>query len=71
MSVNATLPGLSAGEVAGVTQMPLSTYCLVYALSGANGPGTYTRAFAVVRAELSAAADGEADDSAGSWPESR
>jgi hypothetical protein len=48
--VRAALPGLSAGDVAGITDMPRSTYCLVYALSGGNS-GAYTRAFAVIRAE--------------------
>lgn len=46
----AALPGLSAGEVAGITNMPLSTYCLVYAMSDGNS-GRYTRAFAVIRSE--------------------
>lgn len=48
--VRAALPGLSASEVAGITDMPRSTYCLVYAMSGSDG-ATYTRAFAVIRAE--------------------
>ncbi len=48
--VRAVLPNLSAADVSGVTNMPRSTYCLVYALSeGASG--AYTRAFAVIRAE--------------------
>ena len=46
----AALPGLSAGEVAGITNMPLPTYCLVYAMSEGNS-GRYSRAFAVIRAE--------------------
>ncbi|WP_103332638.1 DUF2927 domain-containing protein [Pseudotabrizicola formosa] len=46
----AALPGLSGAEVAGITDMPLSTYCLVYAMSEGNS-GRYTRAFAVIRAE--------------------
>lgn len=49
-TVIAALPGLSGSEVAGVTDMPLSTYCLVYALSD-GASGRYTRAFAVIRAE--------------------
>lgn len=49
-TLSASLPGLSAGEVAGITQMPLSTYCLVYALSDGMS-GRYTRAVAVIRAE--------------------
>jgi Protein of unknown function (DUF2927) len=49
-TVNATLPGLSPGDVAGITAMPRSTYCLVYALSE-GGSGAYTRAFAVIRSE--------------------
>lgn len=48
--VSAALPGLSQAEVDGITDMPLSTYCLVYAMS--DGPtGRYSRAFAVIRAE--------------------
>lgn len=49
-TINAALPGLSPVEVAGITEMPPSTYCLVYALSQ-DQTGTYTRAFAVIRAE--------------------
>jgi hypothetical protein len=48
--VRAFLPNLSPGDVAGITGMPRTTYCLVYALSGGNS-GAYTRAFAVIRAE--------------------
>ena len=48
--INATLPGLSPVDVAGITQMPRSTYCLVYAMAEGNS-GAYTRAFAVIRAE--------------------
>ncbi len=48
--VRAALPNLSAADVAGITNMPRSTYCLVYALSEGNS-GAYTRAFAVIRAE--------------------
>jgi hypothetical protein len=48
--INATLPGLSPSDVAGITQMPRSTYCLVYAMAEGNS-GAYTRAFAVIRAE--------------------
>ena len=48
--LQAALPGLSAGDIADVTQMPRSTYCLVYALSEGNS-GTYSRAVAVIRAE--------------------
>jgi hypothetical protein len=47
-TVAAILPGLSPAELRGITDMPLSTYCLVYALSSG---GRYSRAFAVVRAE--------------------
>jgi hypothetical protein len=46
----AALPALSAAEVAGITNMPLSTYCLVYAMSDGSS-GRYTRAFAVIRSE--------------------
>ncbi len=48
--VRAMLPNLSPGDVAGITQMPRTTYCLVYALSEGNS-GAYTRAFAVIRSE--------------------
>lgn len=48
--VRAMLLNLSPGDVAGVTNMPRTTYCLVYALSE-GGSGAYTRAFAVIRAE--------------------
>lgn len=46
----AALPGLTAPDLAGITGMPRSTYCLVYAQSDANS-STYTRAFAMIRAE--------------------
>lgn len=46
----ASIAGLSRGEVDGITAMPLTTYCLVYALSEGKS-GRYTRAFAVIRAE--------------------
>ncbi|MES2914430.1 MAG: DUF2927 domain-containing protein [Pseudomonadota bacterium] len=49
-TVRATLPGLGVGEVAGITGMPRTTYCLVYALAEGNS-GAYTRAFAVIRSE--------------------
>ncbi|NGM45282.1 DUF2927 domain-containing protein [Rhodobacter sp. SGA-6-6] len=49
-TLQAALPGLSASDIADVTQMPRSTYCLVYALSEGNS-GTYSRAVAVIRAE--------------------
>lgn len=48
--IRAVLPSLSPGEVAGITRMPRSTYCMVYAAS-AGGDGAYTQAFAVIRAE--------------------
>ena len=48
--IRATLPGLSAADVAGITEMPRSTYCLVYALSSGQSSAT-TTAFAVIRAE--------------------
>jgi Protein of unknown function (DUF2927) len=44
------LPGLSSVEVRGITDLPRSTYCLVYS-SAENGNSTYTRAYAVIRAE--------------------
>lgn len=48
--LQAVLPGLSGADVAGITQMPQSTYCAVLAQSRGQ-TGVYTRAFAVVRAE--------------------
>jgi hypothetical protein len=48
--INALLPGLNAADVAGITDMPRGTYCLVYAISSGTG-STYTKAFAVIRAE--------------------
>ncbi|MEZ5796684.1 MAG: DUF2927 domain-containing protein [Paracoccaceae bacterium] len=48
--LSAALPGLSPGDIADVTQMPRSTYCLVYAMSEGTS-GVYTRAVAVIRAE--------------------
>ncbi len=46
----AAMPGLRASDVAGMTQMPQSTYCAVLAQSRGQS-GVYIRAFAVVRAE--------------------
>lgn len=46
----AEMPGLSPRDLADVTGMSRSTYCLVYALSQGN-TGAYSRAVAVVRAE--------------------
>jgi hypothetical protein len=48
--IHALLPGLGAADVAGITDMPRATYCLVYALSSGVG-STYNKAFAVIRAE--------------------
>ncbi len=48
--IRAALPNLGPADVAGITDMPRSTYCLVYALSEGSS-GAYTRAFAVIRAE--------------------
>ena len=50
-TVRAFLPSLSPSDVAGITNMPRSTYCLVYALAASGNSGTYTRAFAVIRSE--------------------
>lgn len=49
-ALQAALPGLGASDVAGITQMPQSTYCAVLAQSRGQS-GVYTRAFAAVRAE--------------------
>ena len=48
--IASTLPDLGPGDVAGLTNLPRSTYCIVFALSQGNS-STYTRAFAVIRAE--------------------
>jgi Protein of unknown function (DUF2927) len=48
--IASALPGLSPVETRGITELPRSTYCLVYS-SAANGNSTYTRAYAVIRAE--------------------
>jgi Protein of unknown function (DUF2927) len=48
--ITATLPGLTPNEIRGITELPRSTYCLVYSSAG-NGNSTYTRAYAVIRAE--------------------
>ena len=49
-ALTAEMPGLAPMDVAGITDMPRSTYCLVLAQSDSQS-GTYSRAFAVVRAE--------------------
>jgi hypothetical protein len=49
-TLSSQLPGLSTADIADVTGMNRSTYCLVYALSEGNS-GVYSRAVAVVRAE--------------------
>lgn len=49
-TLSSQLSGLSAQDIADVTSMPRTTYCLVYALSEGN-TGAYSRAVAVVRAE--------------------
>ncbi|OZA02446.1 MAG: hypothetical protein B7Y02_16920 [Rhodobacterales bacterium 17-64-5] len=48
--LRAALPGLAPSDIAGVTNLPSTTYCVVYAVSEGSS-GAYTRAFAVVRAE--------------------
>lgn len=49
-ALQAALPGIGPADVAGLTNMPQSTYCAVLAQSRGQS-GVYTRAFAVVRAE--------------------
>ncbi|MGL5009455.1 MAG: DUF2927 domain-containing protein, partial [Paracoccaceae bacterium] len=49
-TIATTLPGLSAADLRGITDLPRSTYCLVYSFAEA-GQSTYTRAYAVIRAE--------------------
>ena len=48
--LRAALPDLSAQDVAGITDLPRSTYCIVLAQS-AGSTGVYQHAFAVIRAE--------------------
>lgn len=48
--LQAAMPGLTANDINGVTAMPRSTYCIVYAQSS-GGSGVYNGAFAVIRAE--------------------
>ena len=49
-ALRAALPDLSAQDVAGITDLPRATYCIVLAQSRGSS-GVYQRAFAVVRAE--------------------
>jgi len=49
-ALRAALPGVADPDVAGMTAMPRSTYCLVYAQSN-GATSVYTGAFAVIRAE--------------------
>ncbi|WP_151717962.1 DUF2927 domain-containing protein [Gemmobacter serpentinus] len=48
--ISRTLPDLSPAEVSGLTNLPRSTYCIVYALSEGSS-ASYSAAFAVIRAE--------------------
>lgn len=48
--IAAEMPGLSPQDVADMTGMPRTTYCMVYAMSPGNS-GAYSRAVAVVRSE--------------------
>jgi Protein of unknown function (DUF2927) len=48
--LKAAIPSLTASDIAGITNLPKTTYCVVYAL-GEGSSGAYTRAFAVIRAE--------------------
>jgi hypothetical protein len=48
--IASALPGLSPADLRGITDLPRSTYCLVYS-SAESGNSTYTRAYAVIRAE--------------------
>ncbi len=48
--LRAAIPNLGPGEVSAITNMPKTTYCVVYALSEGSS-GAYTRAFAVIRSE--------------------
>lgn len=48
--IGAEMPGLSQAEVDQITDLPRSTYCLVYAVSK-DGSYAYSSAMAIVRAE--------------------
>jgi hypothetical protein len=48
--LRAAMPDLTPNDVAGITDMPRQTYCIVYAQSQGL-TGVYTHAFAVIRAE--------------------
>jgi Protein of unknown function (DUF2927) len=48
--LSALVPGISAGDLATVIDMPRETYCLVFAYSG-NSASTYDSAVAVIRSE--------------------
>jgi hypothetical protein len=48
--LRAAMPDLTQNDVAGITDLPKSTYCIVYAQSQGSS-GVYNRAFAVIRAE--------------------
>lgn len=50
-AISADLPGVTPAELAGITEMDRSTYCLVYAQNDPGNTSVYTRAFAVIRAE--------------------
>lgn len=49
-SIARSLPGLGPADIGGLTNLPRSTYCIVYALSPGNS-SAYNAAFAVIRAE--------------------
>jgi hypothetical protein len=49
-TLRAALPDLTPNDVAGITEMARSTYCIVYAQSQGDS-GVYTGAFAVIRSE--------------------
>ena len=48
--LRADMPGIGGADLAAITDMPLSTYCLVVAMSQGKS-GVYRRATAVIRAE--------------------
>ncbi|MGB8813260.1 MAG: DUF2927 domain-containing protein [Paracoccaceae bacterium] len=48
--IAAALPDLSGAEIDGLTNLPRSTYCIVYALSD-GASSVNSRAFAIIRAE--------------------
>jgi Protein of unknown function (DUF2927) len=48
--LRAAIPSLGPGDISGITNLPRTTYCVVYAQADGS-TGAYVQAFAVIRAE--------------------